>query len=91
VLVPGAQALAWSGVGRLAEAADAARAAEAEARRLGFDRHPFAVDYLRAMAGAALERRDLDTAERLTERSLSISEHGRPAFKYLALLDRAEI
>jgi hypothetical protein len=49
------------------------------------------VDYLRAMAGAALEQRDLDTAERLTERALSISEHGRPAFEYLALLDRAEI
>ena len=91
VLVPGAQALAWFGAGRLAEAADAARAAEADAGRLGFDRHPFAVDYLRAMAGAALERRELDIAERLTERSLSISEQGRPAFKYLALLDRAEI
>jgi LuxR family transcriptional regulator, maltose regulon positive regulatory protein len=91
VLVPGAQALAWFGAGRLAEAADAARAADADARRLGFDQHPFAVDYLRAMAGAALERRDLDAAERLTERALSISEHGRPAFKYLALLDRAEI
>ena len=91
VLVPGAQALAWFGAGRLAEAAEAARAADADARRLGFGQHPFAVDYLRAMAGAELERRDLDAAERLTERALSISEHGRPAFEYLALLDRAEI
>ena len=91
VLVPGAQALAWFGAGRLAEAADAASAADADARRLGFGQHPFAVDYLRAMAGAALERRDLDAAERLTERALSISERYRPAFTYLALLDRAEI
>jgi LuxR family transcriptional regulator, maltose regulon positive regulatory protein len=91
VLVPGAQALAWFGAGRLGEAADAARAADADARRLGFGQHPFAVDYLRVMAGAALERRDLNDAERLTERALSISEHGRPAFEYLALLDRAEI
>ena len=91
VLVRGAQALAWFGAGRLVEAADAARAADADARRLGFGQHPFAVDHLRAMAGLALEQRDLDAAERLTERALSISEHYRPAFTYLALLDRAEI
>ena len=91
VLVPGAQALAWFAAGHLAEAADAARAADAGARRLGFGQHPFAVDHLRAMAGAALERRDLDAAEGLAERALSISEHGRPAFEHLALLDRAEI
>ncbi len=91
VVVRGAQALAWFGAGRLAEAADAARAADADARRLGFGQHPFAVDYLRAMAAAALERRDLDDAERLTEQALSVSEHYRPAFMYLALLDRAEI
>src|SRR6185437_6267954 len=39
MLVPGAQALAWFQAGRLAEAASAARAADAEARRLGFDEH----------------------------------------------------
>ena len=91
VLVPGAQALAWFGSGYLAEAADAARAADAEARRLGFGQHFFAVDCLRALAGVALERRDLDTAEQLTEQALSISERGRPAFEFLALLDRAGI
>ena len=91
VLVPGAQALAWFGSGRLAEAADAARAADAEARRLGFGQHFFAVDCLRALAGVALEQRDLDTAEQLTEQALSISERGRPAFEFLALLDRAGI
>ena len=49
------------------------------------------MDYLRALAGLALERRDLDTAEQLTEQALSISERGRPAFEFLALLDRAGI
>jgi LuxR family maltose regulon positive regulatory protein len=91
VLVPGAQALAWFEAGHIAKAADAARAADADARRLGFEQHFFAVDYLRALAGAALERRDLDTAERLAERALSISERGRPVFEFLALLDRAGI
>src|SRR5260370_3718446 len=91
VLVRGAQALAWFDVGRIAEAAAAARAADAAARRLGFEQHPFTIDYLRVLAGAALERRDLDTAEQLTERALSIAERGRPAFEFLALLDRAQV
>ncbi len=91
VHVPGAQALAWFEAGYLAEAADAASAADADARRLGFGRHFFAVDYLRALAGVALERRDLDAAEQLTEQALSISERGRPALEFLALLDRAGI
>jgi LuxR family transcriptional regulator, maltose regulon positive regulatory protein len=87
----GAQALAWFEAGRLARAAEAARAADTDARRLGFEQHPFAVDYLRVLAGAALEQRDLDTAEHLTERALSISERFRPVFEFLALLDRAGI
>ena len=91
VMVPGARALAWFEAGHLAKAAEAAGAAEVQARRLGFSQHFFAVDYLRALAGLALERRDLDTAEQLTEQALSISEHGRPAFEFLALLDRAGI
>jgi LuxR family transcriptional regulator, maltose regulon positive regulatory protein len=91
VMVPAARALAWFEVGQLAEAADAARAAEAGARRLGFSEHFFAVDYLRALAGLALERRDLDTAEQLTEQALSITEQRRPLFEFLALLDRAQI
>ena len=91
VMVPGARALAWFEAGRLAEADDAARAAEADARRLGFSQHFFAVDHLRALAGLALERRDLDTAERLTEQVLSITERRRPLFEFLALLDRAQI
>jgi LuxR family transcriptional regulator, maltose regulon positive regulatory protein len=91
VLVPGAQALAWLEAGHLAQAADAAATAEAEARRLGFGWHFFAVDFLRALAGLALERRDLDTAEHLTEQALSISERGWPAFQFLTLLDRAQV
>ena len=91
VLVPGARALAWSQSGYLAEAAEAAATAAEQAWRLGFEQHFFAVDYLRAQAGLALERRDLDAAERLTERTLSIAEQRRPLFEFLALLDRARI
>jgi len=91
VMVPGARALAWFEVGHLAEAAGAAMTAEADARRLGFSQHFFAVDHLRALSGLALERRDLDTAERLTEQVLSITEQRRPLFEFLALLDRAQI
>ncbi len=91
VMVPGARALAWFESGHLAEAADAAGAADAQARRLGFSQHFFAVDHLRVLSGLALERRDLDTAEHVTERVLSITEQRRPLFEFLALLDRAQI
>ena len=91
VQVRGAQALAWFESGHLAQAAAAARTAEAEAQRLGFSQHFFAIDHLRALAGLALERRDLDTAEQLAERALSISERRRPCFEFLALLDLAQI
>ena len=91
VIVPAARALAAFEAGRLAEAADAARTAEADAQRLGFTQHFFAVDYLRVLSGLALERRDLDTAERLTEQVLSITEQRRPLFEFQGLLDRAQI
>ena len=91
VELPGAQALACFEAGHLAAAAGAARAAGAAAAILGFERHFFAVDYLRALAGLALEQRDIDTAERLTEQTISITEHQRPIFEFLALLDRAAI
>ena len=81
VVVPGAQAWAWFEAGHLAEAAAAAHAAAAAAKRLGFDKHFFAVDYLRVLAGLALECRDLDTAEHLTEQNLSIAEHRRPIIR----------
>jgi len=91
VMVPGTRALAWFRSGHLAEAADAATAADQQARRLGFTEHFFAVDYTQVLAGIALERRDLDAAERYTERVLSITERRRPVFEFLALLDRAGI
>jgi LuxR family maltose regulon positive regulatory protein len=91
VMVPGSRALAWLEAGHLARAADAASAADADARRLGFSRHFFAVDYLRALSGLALERRDLGTAEQLTEQVLSIADQRQPLFEFLALLDRARI
>ena len=91
VMVPGVLALAWFEAGRLNRAADTAGAAYAAARRLGFDRHFFAVDYLRTLAGLALERRDLGRAEQLTEQALSIAERRRPMFEFLTLLDRARI
>ncbi len=91
VMVPGTRALAWFESGRLTDAADAATAADAQARRLGFGQHFFAVDCLRVLAGVALERRDLGTAEQLTEQALSITERRRPIFEFLTLLDRAAI
>ena len=91
VMVPGAQALAWFESGHLDKAAAAAAAADAEAQRLGFGQHFFAVDHLRVLSGLALERRDLDTAEYLAERAVSIAEQRRPVFEFLALLDRARI
>jgi LuxR family transcriptional regulator, maltose regulon positive regulatory protein len=91
VMVPGARALARFELGDLAEAAAAAAAADASAQRLGFGQHFFAVDHLRALSGLALERRDLDTAEHLTEQALSITEQRRPLLEFLALLDRARI
>ena len=91
VELPGAQALGCFEAGHLADAAAAAHAAAAAAARLGFERHFFAVDYLRTLAGLALEQRDIDTAERLTEQTLSMTEHQRPIFEFLALLDRAAV
>ena len=90
VLVPGALALIRLESGRLGEAADAARSADAAARRLKFDRHFFAIDHLRALAGLALERRDTDLAEHLTEQVLRLSEQRWPLCEFLALLDRAQ-
>jgi LuxR family maltose regulon positive regulatory protein len=91
VMVRGAEALAWFQAGYLARAADAAWAVDANARRLGFEQHFFAVDYLRVLAGSALERRDFDAAEQFAERALSIAERGRPALEFFTLLDRAQI
>jgi LuxR family maltose regulon positive regulatory protein len=47
--------------------------------------------HLRALSGLALERSDVDTAERLTEQALSIAENRRPSAEFPALLARARI
>lgn len=91
VMVPGSRALAWFDAGYLTRAAVAASGADTDARRLGFSRHFFAVDYLRALSGLALERRDFGTAEQLTGRVLAIAEQRQPLFEFLALLDLARI
>jgi LuxR family transcriptional regulator, maltose regulon positive regulatory protein len=91
VVVPGARALMAFETGHLAEAAATAVAAEADAGRLGFSEHFFAVDCLRVLSGLALEHRDLERAEHFAERALSITEQRRPLFEFLALLDRAQI
>jgi len=91
VLIPGARALALAEAGDLAEANESAEAAAADARRLGFERHFFAVDHLRALASLALERHDLDRAEQFTEQALRISERQWPLAEFLGLLDRARI
>ncbi|HEY7431126.1 MAG TPA: LuxR C-terminal-related transcriptional regulator [Streptosporangiaceae bacterium] len=91
VMIPGTLALAWFESGQLAKAADAATAAAGHARRLGFGPHLFALDHVRTLAGLALERRDLGTAESLTEQVLAVARRRWPAFEFLALLDRAQI
>ena len=50
-----------------------------------------AVGSLRVLAGVALERRDLDTAERLTKQALSMTERRQPSFEFLALPGRSAV
>jgi LuxR family maltose regulon positive regulatory protein len=91
VMVPGLLAWAQLSAGRLAEAAETAAHAKLEARRLGVSDHVIAIDHLRAMAGLAWERFDLDRAEQLTEQVLSISRQRSPLLEYEATLDLAAI
>ena len=90
VMVPGLRALACVESGHLGEAAEMAKAADAEARKLGLAPHFLAVAHLRALAGLALERRDFDIAEQLTDQVLATKVR-HPPFEFLTLLDRAEI
>ena len=90
VALRGAQALAWFDAGRLTSAAEAARAADADAKRL--DRPASLRRGLPACSGG---RRAGEAGFRhggaLPERVLSTSERFRPVFEFLGLLDRAEI
>jgi LuxR family maltose regulon positive regulatory protein len=91
VLCPGVISQAAFIEGALDEAdALAARTLNA-ARRLHFDRHYFAFHALRTTALLALERLDLAAAAEPVERALEIVSGARPAFNYLAQLDRARI
>jgi LuxR family transcriptional regulator, maltose regulon positive regulatory protein len=77
--------------GNLEEAGVLAAATLAAARRLNFDRHYFAFHALRTAALLALERGDLAAAAEPVERALGMVGGARPAFNYLAQLDRARI
>ena len=91
VLCPGVISQAAFLEGDLEEAGTLAAGTLAAARRLGFDRHYFVFHALRTTALLALERRDLAAAAEPVERALAMVGSARPAFNYLAQLDRARI
>ena len=91
VLCPGVISQAAFIEGALEEAGALAASTLTAARRLHFDRHYFAFHALRTTALLALERHDLAAAAEPVERALEIVSGARPAFNYLAQLDRARI
>ena len=91
VLCPGVISQAAFIEGALDEAGALAAGTLTAARRLHFDRHYFAFHTLRTTALLALERHDLAAAAEPVERALEIVSGARPAFNYLAQLDRARI
>jgi LuxR family transcriptional regulator, maltose regulon positive regulatory protein len=91
VLCPGVISQARLLEGALEEAGVLADSALAAARRLHFDRHYFNFHALRTTALLALERGDLAAAAEPVERALEMVGSARPAFNYLAQLDRARI
>ena len=91
VLCPGVISQAAFIEGDLHEAGTLAESTLAAADRLHFDRHYFSFHAIRTTALLALERRDLAAAAEPVERALAIVGGARPAFNYLAQLDRARI
>ncbi|HET7243840.1 MAG TPA: AAA family ATPase [Streptosporangiaceae bacterium] len=91
VLCPGVISQAAFLEGNLQEAATLAASTHAAARRLHFDRHYFNFHALRTTALLALERGDLAGAAEPVEGALAMVSGARPAFNYLAQLDRARI
>jgi LuxR family transcriptional regulator, maltose regulon positive regulatory protein len=91
VLCPGVISQAAFIEGALEEAGTLAASTLTAARRLHFDGHYFAFHALRTTALLALERHDLAAAAEPVERVLEIVNSARPAFNYLAQLDRARI
>ena len=91
VLCPGVISQAAFIEGDLHEAGTLAESTLAAADRLHFDRHYFNFHAIRTTALLALERHDLAAAAEPVERALAIVGGARPAFNYLAQLDRARI
>jgi LuxR family transcriptional regulator, maltose regulon positive regulatory protein len=91
VLCPGVISQGALIEGHLHEAAALADSALAAARRLHFDRHYFNFHAIRTTALLALERCDLAAAAEPVERALAMVSGARPAFNFLAQLDRARI
>jgi LuxR family maltose regulon positive regulatory protein len=91
VLCPGVISQAAFLEGNLQEAATLAASTHAAADRLHFDNHYFNFHAIRTTALLALEQGDLAAATEPVERALAIASAARPAFNYLAQLDRARI
>jgi LuxR family maltose regulon positive regulatory protein len=91
VLCPGVISQAALLAGDLDEAAALAEATLQAAPRLGFERHYFVFHALRTVSQLALERRDLPAAIEPVEAALEFVNGARPAFNFLAQVDRARI
>lgn len=91
ILCPGVLSQAALVEGNLDEAGELAGRSVAAAHRLDFDRHFFVFHGLRTTAQLALERRDLAGATELVERALNMVSGARPAFNFMAQIDRARI
>ena len=91
LLCPGVMSQAAVLTGRLGDAAALADRTLRSAQRLGFERHFFVFHALRTTSQLALERRDLQAAIEPVEIALSFVRGARPAFSFLAQVDRARI
>ena len=91
LLCPGVISQAAFLEGKLDEAAALAETTLQAAGRLRFERHYFAFHALRTTGQLALERRDLQAAIKSVEVALGMVSNARPAFNFLAQVDRARI
>ena len=89
VLCPGVISQVAVAEGALQDAEALSQRSLASARRLAIDRQFLPTWAMRTAALLALERHDLEAAERLTEQILDRLAGGRPNQAYLAQLDRA--
>lgn len=91
ILCPGVISQAALLAGDLDEAAALAESTLRTATRLRFDQHFFVFHALRTRSQLALERRDLQAAIDQVEASLQLVNGSRPAFNFMAQVDRARI